>query len=63
MKKATTVDEQVSLLVKRGMLMDLSLRETNEVLLDIGYYRLGSYWHPFGSNSCHQDYGSVELPA
>ena len=29
------------------MIMDLGENKAKEVLLDIGYYRLGFYWNPF----------------
>lgn len=46
-KKATTVDEQIQKLTERGMIMDLGVDKAKEILLDIGYYRLGFYWNPF----------------
>ena len=44
---ATTFNEQIALLEKRGMHIDWEPNKVKEVLLDIGYYRLGFYWHPF----------------
>lgn len=44
--KATTIDEQISLLESRGMKID-DKEKAKENLLDIGYYRLGFYWFPF----------------
>lgn len=44
--KATTVDEQIELLRSRGMII-ADTEKAKEVLLDIGYYRLGFYWFPF----------------
>lgn len=45
-KKATTLDEQVALLRKRGV--EVSCEEkAKECLLDIGYFRLCSYLFPF----------------
>lgn len=45
-KTATTVTEQIEKLKKRGMtISDQSKAE--EILSDIGYYRLGFYWFPF----------------
>ena len=45
-KTATTVAEQIEKLKKRGMaISDQSKAE--EILSDIGYYRLGFYWFPF----------------
>lgn len=43
---AKTVDEQISLLQSRGMIID-NIDKAKEVLLDVGYYRLGFYWFPF----------------
>lgn len=42
---AKTVDEQISLLQSRGMIID-NIEKAKEVLLDVGYYRLGFYWFP-----------------
>lgn len=46
MKKATTVEEQIVLLESRGMIID-DKEKAKEILLDIGYYRLGFYWFHF----------------
>lgn len=45
-KLATTIDEQIAKLRKRGMLIS-NVNKTKEILSDIGYYRLGFYWFPF----------------
>ena len=45
-KRATTLSEQIALLRRRGMTID-DERKAKEVLLDIGYYRLGFYWFPY----------------
>jgi abortive infection bacteriophage resistance protein len=45
--KAITVEAQIQKLISRGMVMDLGIPKTKEILLDIGYYRLGFYWNPF----------------
>ena len=45
--KATTIEEQIALLKERGMVIDLDNQKVKEILLDIGYYRLGFYWFPF----------------
>lgn len=50
---ATPVSEQIALLGKRGMVMDLEVNEVKKYLLDIGYYRLGFYWHPFVIDDLH----------
>ncbi len=44
-KPFTTFDEQVDLLVSRGMQGDRE--EIREHLVDVGYYRLSGYWHIF----------------
>lgn len=46
MKTATTIDEQIALLRSRGMAI-ADEEKAREVLMDIGYYRLGFYWFPF----------------
>lgn len=51
--KATTIEEQIALLQGRGMLLDES--QARQVLLDIGYYRLGFYSYPF---EVHPGYGT-----
>ena len=45
-KVAIDVDEQIRLLRQRGMIID-NEDKAKEVLLDVGYYRLGFYWFPF----------------
>ena len=45
-KKATTLEEQVALLRSRGVEIT-NEGKARECLLDIGYYRLGSYLFPF----------------
>lgn len=42
MKKATTIEEQIVLLKQRGMQIP-DEEKAREILLDIGYYRLGFY--------------------
>lgn len=52
--KATTVEEQIELLRSRGMLIiDDEIDKAKEYLLDIGYYRLGFYWHYFEIDKKH----------
>ena len=46
MKQATTTDQQIALLRRRGMDVGDEAK-AEEHLLDIGYYRLGFYWFPF----------------
>lgn len=45
-KTAIDVSEQIELLRQRGMIINDEAK-AKEVLLDIGYYRLGFYWFPF----------------
>ncbi len=45
-RKAITLDEQINLLRSRGMVI-ADEEKAKEVLLDVGYYRLGFYWFPF----------------
>ena len=45
-KTATTIEEQIALLRKRGMTI-ADENKAREILSDIGYYRLGFYWFPF----------------
>lgn len=44
---ATDTETQIENLTQRGMLLDYPNEKIVEILLDIGYYRLGFYWHPF----------------
>lgn len=46
MKTATTIEEQLVLLEQRGMRIP-DREKAREILLDIGYYRLGFYWFPY----------------
>ena len=43
---AKNVDEQIDLLQSRGMIIN-DIEKAKEVLLDVGYYRLGFYWFPY----------------
>lgn len=45
-KQATTVEEQLEILGKRGVIID-NREKATENLLDIGYFRLGFYCFPF----------------
>ncbi len=45
-KTATTIEEQIAKLKKRGMTISDEAK-AKEILSDIGYYRLGFYWFPF----------------
>ena len=52
-KKATTAKEQIIILKERGMIFDFGEEKAEEILLDIGYYRLGFYWFPFEIGKDH----------
>lgn len=43
---AITLEKQIELLRSRGMIIN-DVEKAKEVLLDVGYYRLGFYWFPF----------------
>lgn len=45
-KSATTIDQQLELLKSRGLTVN-DADKAREILLDIGYYRLGFYLFPF----------------
>lgn len=53
--KATTVEEQIQKLTDRGMVFENNhgAEKAKEILLDIGYYRLGFYWNPFEIDGNH----------
>ncbi|MFD2600752.1 Abi family protein [Flavobacterium suzhouense] len=53
-KTATNVVNQIQILRDRGMDLDLPEEKIKEILLDIGYYRLGFYWNPFEKNKNHE---------
>ena len=46
---ATNLDQQIEKLQSRGMCLDMEITKVKELLLDIGYYRLGFYWCPFSN--------------
>lgn len=46
MKKALDINNQIQLLEKRGVVFD-NKAKAEEILLDVGYYRLGFYAFPF----------------
>lgn len=45
-KSATTIDQQLDLLKSRGLAIS-DIEKAKEILLDVGYYRLGFYLFPF----------------
>lgn len=61
--KATTVEEQIEKLSSRGMIFenDAEINKAKEILLDIGYYRLGFYWYYFQDNKTHKFNENVKL--
>ncbi len=46
MKKATTTEEQIEKLEERGMIIS-DRKHVTDILLSVGYYRMGFYWFPF----------------
>jgi abortive infection bacteriophage resistance protein len=50
---ATNFGDQIKRLEDRGMQIDCEKEKIKEILLDIGYYRLGFYWNPFEKNRNH----------
>lgn len=60
-QKATTLIEQIELLRKRGMVLDFDIKKIEELLLDIGYYRLGFYWFPFSNSQTHDFIHDIKL--
>lgn len=53
-RKATTLDEQIAILRRRGMII-ADINKAKEVLFDVGYYRLGFYWFPFETTYPQKD--------
>lgn len=49
---ATTINQQIELLEKRGMIIP-DHEKAKEQLLDIGYFRLGFYWYYFEKDEEH----------
>lgn len=50
---AATISEQIQKLKDRGMVFNCEESKVKEILLDIGYYRLGFYWKPFEIDDGH----------
>ena len=46
MKKAFTIEQQIEKLKSHGMVFD-DEDKAKEILLDVGYYRLGFYSFPY----------------
>lgn len=51
--KATNTNVQIETLKGRGLNLDYEEAKIKEFLLDIGYYRLGFYWHHFEIDDDH----------
>lgn len=60
---ATTVDQQIKKLSDRGIIFNDNneIEKAKEILLDIGYYRLGFYWYYFQDNKTHMFNKSMKL--
>ena len=54
-KYAANIEDQIRLLQARGMEFEApyDIEKAKEILLDIGYYRLGFYWKPFEVDEFH----------
>lgn len=50
---ATSIENQIIKLRNRGMILDFKEAKIKEILLDVGYYRLGFYWHHFEIDNQH----------
>lgn len=52
---ATTIEQQIQKLSERGMVFEneVDIIKAKEILLDVGYYRLGFYWNPFEIDRDH----------
>lgn len=60
LKLATNIDEQITKLVERGMVID-NVEKAKENLLDIGYFRLGFYWFPFENHTHVKEIETISL--
>jgi abortive infection bacteriophage resistance protein len=60
MKSATTVQEQIEKLRKRGLIFDISEDKAKEILSDIGYFRLGFYCFPFEKDYPNKEHRTHE---
>lgn len=58
---ATTIDEQIKILSERGMTFDCEESKLKEILLDIGYYKLGFYWHHFQKDRNHNFFEGTKI--
>ncbi|MBQ9469571.1 MAG: Abi family protein [Bacteroidales bacterium] len=62
MKQATDVDQQISMLKERGVGVG-DEKKAKEILLDVGYYRLGFYLFPFEASYPNLDQRTHEVKA
>lgn len=53
MKKAYTIEQQIARLKSNGMTFD-NEEKAKEILLDVGYYRLGFYSFPYEMPISHR---------
>lgn len=60
-KSALTFEEQLDLLIKRGMLITDPTYAIQQLQL-ISYYRLSAYWHPFIERKHHQNKSNQFIP-
>ena len=60
MKKALNIDQQIELLGRRGIIFD-DKEKAKEILLDVGYYRLGFYSYPFEKTFPAKDHRTHEF--
>lgn len=60
--KAHTIQEQLDKLSERGLILDnYDQHKLEEIFLDIGYYRLGFYWHYFQDKKNHKFEKGISL--
>ena len=52
MNRAYNIDEQISLLKEYGVIFD-NEEKAKEILLDVGFYRMGFYSFPYEKISPH----------
>lgn len=57
---ATLIEKQIELLLERGLIIP-DEEKAKEILMDIGYYRLGFYWHYFQDKKSHQFEEGISL--
>ena len=60
-KYTTTIKEQIQLLKSRNMIISDEAK-AEEILSDVGYYRLGLYWFPFEKDNKSKNRKHTFLP-